>query len=275
MAKRAKGKRIALTPERLDRILQEKQRTQVGSIALLKAASDIPRGLSPHMIERWLSGGTKTALKHHYDFVINAYQSLSDNCQNTRRPIKGTVGRIKVTDEMRQQVAQIHNSMPANYLNSAPEKFTPVQMCHLINGRNKTIPVAIWGFLQEIKANAVSAPNRCGPETLGQSAIYQTKEDFPLTPSLRSKRNYKLRHVPGTEYVEITDAIYETLHAELRRTRVTPNTLLKHGDDAPRGLQIHTVSNWFSGKILSAEKHYLEYILKCYADLPDAPTPES
>ncbi len=262
-----KQQRIALTAGHLKKIRAEKRRTQVGSIALLKTAADKPDDLKPGLIDGWLSGSIKTAKPSHYDFVLGAYQALPDSCPNAKRPVKGAATRLTVTDQMREHLRRIHTNAPANYLKSAPGGFTPAKMAHLLSGRAKTIPVSIWRFMEGVLEERGTAA-----DLEGQIIPDLRAED--ILPAPRPRKHapvYKRRQYPGTHYVEITDALYNQLHHEKRRTRVSHKRLLKSRADIPKGLRELTVASWFLGKTLSAEKEYLDYILKCYAELPDAP----
>ncbi len=59
------------------------------------------------------------------------------------------------------------------------------------------------------------------------------------------------------------------MHEEVRRTGLTPSMLFRTLDDVPIGLTSRLASCWLSGRIGSAEQHYLEYFFQSYANLPD------
>jgi hypothetical protein len=258
---------ISLTAGHLKKIRAEKRRTQVGSIALLKTVDDKPADLKPGLIDGWLSGGIKTAKLSHYDFVLRAYRALPDSCPNAKRPVKDAPDRLTVTDIMRKRLRFIHTNAPANYLNEAPGDFTTVMMAHLLSGRAKTIPIDVWHFMEGTREERSTTV-----DSMGQIMPDLRAKDIPPAPRPRKGASvYKLRQYPGTHYVEITDTLYNQLHQELHRTRVSHKRLLNSRNDVPKGLRELTVANWFLGKIYSAEKDYLDFILKCYAALPDAP----
>ena len=257
---------VLLSKERLDALLAEKKRTNLGSIALLKNASDVPDGLKASTIDRWLAG-QKAVRKSHYRYVIQRYKSLPDNCANVRRPIRDAPGRIQVTAELRKKLRTLHGQAPLKYLDNAPCGFNDVKLAHVLSGRNKTIPSEFVDYLTalvDLRADGIEATNElCKPDL--------NVQDLPSNPPPRRKlAKFNLNKFPGAEYIVITDSIYRQLHLERRRTLVSHNRLLKFRDDVPQGLRAYTVQQWMLGSTQSAERRYLDYVLAAYAALPDA-----
>ena len=74
-------------------------------------------------------------------------------------------------------------------------------------------------------------------------------------------------------YIPITDKLRQRLIAERARTGVGPTALMRgsvHDADRPKTLKGQTISLWLSGKIMSARRSQLDYVLARWAALPDA-----
>lgn len=78
------------------------------------------------------------------------------------------------------------------------------------------------------------------------------------------------RHHKALGYVQISEAQYRKLHAERRRTLVSARRLVASAPDVPGGLRARHIDSWLLGRTLSAEEHYLEWVLEAYARLPTA-----
>lgn len=71
--------RIELDPEKLARIKAEAIRTGASGHSLLKYANgQAPDGLTPVVINRWISGKGATARSDHWAFVMEAYAKMPD-----------------------------------------------------------------------------------------------------------------------------------------------------------------------------------------------------
>lgn len=66
---------VEITPAFLSALLQEKERTGYGAIRLLRDTPGKPDGLTKHMVEAWLAGGTRSARTDHVEFVLQAWRS--------------------------------------------------------------------------------------------------------------------------------------------------------------------------------------------------------
>lgn len=77
-------KRISITPQylkSLERLIEEKN---VGLHALFSARTDIPDGLTPSIVDHWLSGNSRTARQDHLDFTRCAYEQCEPSIQITK-----------------------------------------------------------------------------------------------------------------------------------------------------------------------------------------------
>lgn len=268
--------RVPLTQQMVEDLNAEKARTGVGAIALLRAAEAVPAGLLPSRIEVLYRGAVRSVEEEIYRFVMQAYRAMPDAVPNSKRPVKNAIGRIPLTEEMRDRLAAIWAVMPSDALEGpdAPPGLTPSIIGHLLGTqseegrRDLTIRRDWWAFLTAYKAgsltepmNVKAAPSVPLPDLLGKE----------IPPPRPRKPAGRIPSYAGTAYVPITEALYRHLHAEIRRTRVSPKRLLSVLDDCPKGLTARQVSSWLRGTIQSAEERYLDYLSQQYARLPDAP----
>ena len=75
--KRHPNKRITLTPERIDALRRERDRTGVGPQGLLRPLkAELPKGLNHAKVTHWLGGRVQTVEQGHFDFVVEAWARL-------------------------------------------------------------------------------------------------------------------------------------------------------------------------------------------------------
>jgi hypothetical protein len=102
---------VAITNEIKQKLKREKLRTGLSAIALFKSEIDIPIGLTSGVVNRWLSGLTKTASRNHLDYVIGKWSDRQDDAGRVSIDGSRTITRgrkfpkpseewINVTDEM-------------------------------------------------------------------------------------------------------------------------------------------------------------------------------
>lgn len=66
---------VEITPAVLQALQQEKDRTGLGAIRLLRGVPERPDGLTHNMVQAWLDGATRTARKDHLEFALEAWRS--------------------------------------------------------------------------------------------------------------------------------------------------------------------------------------------------------
>lgn len=74
-AQRPAVEMVAITPSILQALHQEKVRTGLGAIRLLRSGTNRPDGLTHRMVQAWLDGGTRTARKDHLEFALETWRS--------------------------------------------------------------------------------------------------------------------------------------------------------------------------------------------------------
>lgn len=103
-----------------------------------------------------------------------------------------------------------------------------------------------------------------------------SKAEPDLTPEriqpARQRPNLDNHHLSDNRkllgYIVIDELQYQKLHNERMRTLVSSRRLVASAPDAPAGIDSRTIDNWFLGRIISAEKEHLEWVLSAYAKLP-------
>lgn len=255
--------RTGLTKDILQRLLQEKRRTQCGSVTLLKDAKEVPPGLTPMMVDSWLDGRVKTAAPEHLQFVLDAYAHIPDGEGGPNKPIKNAAGRVRITAELRTWIEEVHAQAPKGYLQQAPKGLTQVRMAHILSGRNKTMSREALEHLEGIALTVDDHDNRVVTPDLAADSIQPPRSRAPLKQRPRTS-------VAGIEYIEITDELYQDLHAEVRRSLVSPRRLLEDRRDAPEGFEATTAMRWYQGTLRAAERDHWDCLMRLYAALPDA-----
>jgi len=69
--------RIEITPDIMAALKDSRDRVKRFPSYVLAAATDIPQGLSPHIISSWFSGTAKTARKDHLNYVLDRCKQLN------------------------------------------------------------------------------------------------------------------------------------------------------------------------------------------------------
>lgn len=243
----------------LDELRRQRERTGLGSHAIVKHFGHTKDAPTPAMIENWLSGNQAFAKRSHYQLVLETY---------ARQPDLGPDGinssYVAVTDALRAELRQIHCQCASGYLRAAPHRFSASQMTHLLQGRRKKLSMELLQFFRNDARNVKPLP---------KPAPYPPVPDLGDVGQLptRPPRKYGRRVLPkGITYIDITAELHTQLHDEIARTRVSPRRLLRSLPDLPDGLNPQMVRNWHSGKIQSAEPHYVEFVMKAYRALPSA-----
>lgn len=136
----------ALTPAMLEALRTEKNRTGLGAHALARLPG-FPDGVSAPMLNNWLAGHTASLDPAHYQAVLEFYRTQTSALAPQRRPLKTTAGRIEITPAMRVVLREAHQRAPTGYLKRAPGGYSAVKLAHVLSGRDKTMPKAVWEFV--------------------------------------------------------------------------------------------------------------------------------
>lgn len=72
------------------------------------------------------------------------------------------------------------------------------------------------------------------------------------------------------ERVQLTDNIIGELLRQRKRSRVSPQILLRSAKNIPHGLTTEIIRQWLYRKTTTAQKNHLEYVLHLWRSLPDS-----
>ncbi|MEL6667007.1 MAG: hypothetical protein AAFQ24_12810 [Pseudomonadota bacterium] len=233
--------------------------------------------------------------------VETAPEGISDGTSRFR-----SEKRLKTTADMLAYI-QVHIKDADVNLALVQRRYFPQMQPYALNamiGRIlkqdlRTIREDVWNILFDYaqSIDPVTFPEIAHPEPTHapSKAIYAPKMPDPdrrartvadtyhdgLSPDLTEQRIFPPNHrdmenhtlptrLKNMRYVVIDDHIYQRLHDERRRTRVSVRRLIKGSANAPPSLKVHTADQWLNGRVLAAEKGLLDWVLDAYALLPDA-----
>lgn len=133
--------RIELDPEMLTRIKAEAIRTGASGHSLLKYANgQAPDGLTPVVINRWISGKGATARSDHWAFVMEAYARMPDASRGEQH-VK-LAERVAIPDEVLEDLQIWRNAclLPTHILRAAdvPPGLKPQVISNWLSGMSGT-----------------------------------------------------------------------------------------------------------------------------------------
>lgn len=202
-------------------------------------------GVSLQMIKGWLNGSIAKARPEYWDCIMDVLKGLPD----TSAPFSEDV--IAASREAR--FASSQKKVPAKKKRTViePKPIKKTRMLH-INDPTVTRPKARELNIRRLFCDL-------------------TKESLPDKEPWKPIRNVssRCRSYPKI-YQPIDEKVYDQLHAEIRRTFVSPTLLLSYFESAPSGLPPHRVSEWMRLVTRSGERVYVEWVLAAYALLPEA-----
>lgn len=120
-------------------------------------------------------------------------------------------------------------------------------------------------FIPETAPNVKATIRGINDTTTKPDLTFETLPQKRVWQSLRKRKSILDRG----QYVEITQDIYDQLHAEVRRTLVSPRRLFAISSDVPAGLRYHTANMWLYHATKSAEPRYISWVFKAYKRLKD------
>lgn len=198
-----------------------REKTGVGSVALLKNQRDCPEHLSPHDIQNWLEGRLISVPPEHLAYVLEKWESL---------PV---FEFGKITEEILDVLKEHwHRTKvgPDTLLKDAADKPEGLRP-HII---------AAW-------LNARSRSYR-------KDHLKYVLERWGAMPDAVNTR----RVLSG--YVEITQAQRDRLHELKERTGFGPQVLMRGAKDAPPGLGSDKIKAWIDGTIKTAKPEQMAYV---------------
>ncbi|WP_195819415.1 hypothetical protein [Roseobacter sp. MH60115] len=232
---------IKITPQLRVQLRKEAERTGKGPVAMLRGVrpSQID-GLTSNTVAAWMSGKIRSAEKHKVDLALERWRSLPDCDENLMLMLDEHRAHLRAELE---RTGITHRALFQG-LDDVPEGLTIGVFKSVLGGTTKTIRQRHYDYVVFV-LNAL--PDAKAPKTGRQS--WQ-----------------------GTERVTLTDEMRDALRCEKSRTGVSEKTLVAvmRADGGSLPPKSPTISNWITGKTLSARKDHYEAVLGRWRSLPDA-----
>jgi hypothetical protein len=205
-----------------------REKTGVGSVALLKNQSDCPENLTPRHIKSWLEGRLISVPPEHLKYVLGRWEAL---------PIF-EFGKITedILDVLKEHWHRTKVG-PVPLLKDAadkPEGLRPHIIAAWLDGRSRSYR---------------------------KDHLKYVLERWSALPDALNTR----RVLSG--YAEITPAQRDRLHELKNRTGFGPNALMRGAKDAPRGLGSGKIWGWLDGTIKTAKPEQLAYVFTRWESL--------
>ncbi|MCU7805669.1 MAG: hypothetical protein KZQ96_20985 [Candidatus Thiodiazotropha sp. (ex Lucinoma borealis)] len=235
-----------------DQLQQEMRRTrlspeQLSGLLASKASLDV----SPEKIRSAIRKNTKRFAADEWREVVAFLSTLPNAPRTTGKSIGMQEnglrhGYIPITDqylhELREEIARTNADI--NALVRDHETLTPAKVTSWKTRRVNTAPEEEWNYL------------------LARLQALPDKDD---SKDQRAKQPYLGRF---NDYVGITKKQIHTIVDHRERTGVGVATLLER-EGTPKGLRRHTVLQWLSGAIKTADPIYMAWVLQEYQALSD------
>lgn len=146
-----KSERESIADRDLSLLQAERERTNVGPVALVSHFDDLPRKLTAGMIEKWVRGEVMTAPAGYVELVLEKYRSLPDAPDGIERPLQA--GCILITDQMRRELEseleRTGASLASLIRRKPPElrKFRAMHITHWRVGRANSANKEAWHYV--------------------------------------------------------------------------------------------------------------------------------
>lgn len=216
-------------------------------LRLFKDDPNLPDGLSPGHINRWVGGLTKEVRADHLVYVFARLASLPDKISNIPAPwiaLDSTSRELLLTALHRANVTPETLMLR---LENIPHGLTARKIRRWSGGSTKRVNTLYWNFVLDALSNQA------------------TMQVPPAQKSRRIGRNY-----PGHRF--ITDDEHACLCSHRKRTGIGGIKLLNGATDKPKDLSAAMISGWLSGAIKTAEPSHLVYAMKRYEKMPSIRT---
>lgn len=139
-----RAEKIKLSPDIIETLCKERDRTSVGPQALLKAYKDKPKGLNHAMVTHWLGERIDTAKKEHVEFVLAAWGKLE------------AVTTVQMTTELlaelkdAQKRSGINAEMMMRWSDAGAMGLSVSKIKHCLSGKAKTMRADHVAFMMRV-----------------------------------------------------------------------------------------------------------------------------
>ncbi len=269
-----------ITKAQLSAIKSELARTGIRYTTLITMIPPKFSSLSSQMIINWLSGRIKTARPEYIRCVIDTLRKIPDPHPMPRKEA--------------QNVSQQTVQLASNKLGS--KKSQSSLKSDAVKSRQKGLDASIDARVKQRPAPAqpkkpatviepepivkdrklvLADPNIVMP----RKSDLQGRKVFPNLSDERLPHKPDWKPFPAASaqvlgypdmYRVIDEDTFDRLHAEVRRTRVSPALLVKSFKSTPPSLPARRIGEWMRLVTRSGEIKLINWVLKAYALLPDA-----
>ena len=220
--------------------------TGIGPCRLMRQAPQpTPQGLRSGTIQSWLSGVVKTARADHWQYVLDAWQSLPR--------------QIVITDDMRAQLQMLRTNggIGATRLlrltsEPVPPGLKASSVNRWLNGTAETARADHWHYVLDAWASLVQS---IAARTSSADTPPPQKVPVPAPP-------------PQPQRVPVTNDIRRKLQEQRERTGLGPSAFITAAGDRPKGLGHGSIAGWLSGTAKTARADHLEFVLRKWPTLP-------
>ena len=222
--------RIPFTDDMHKTIIALRDKSGVGSRALINGWDEKPEGLSRNLISTWVGRRVKTVDAGLYRATVTYWESLDSV--------------IPITPDMRKALCDEKDR-------------TGIGGEALLNYADEDIPSGL-------KNTTIKGWMR------GQSrTANETHYDFvmQLYSTLTPEKIYRRRYLEKDGHVELTKEIISTLKALKRDSGISTMRLLKGRKDIPKGLTSAIINRWISGDMKTARKGHFDYVVKAWQEI--------
>jgi superfamily II DNA or RNA helicase len=299
-------KKVDITPQIIEELKSEMQRTNVGSQKLYALHQEIwPEGLTPRILDYIFSKASKIISEPHLNWIKQTYKTLETVEQMKRVDITP-----QIIEELKSEMQRTNVGGPKFYTLHQeiwPKDLSPsIIACILRNTKTIAEPYLNWikqtyktlETVEQMKKVDITPQiieelkNEMQRTNVGSQKLYALHQEIwpeGLTPRIIDssifgntktiaepylnwiKQTYKtLETVEQMKKVDITPQIIEELKSEIQRTNIGGQKLYAlHQEIWPKGLTPRIIDGIFRNTKTIAEP-YLDFLIQTYASLPDA-----
>ena len=243
--------RTLITDSMLQKIRAERKRTCIPLPVLLRRDQEnVPEGLSAALINNWLQkpeNSIKTARTDHLEYILHAWKPYPDVETSYEKVIGRDATEVLVAPSI-VSVLKAH------------KRRTGVSAEMLLK-KQAEVPEGLT------IAEIIGWLDKHGGVKITQKRYL----DFVLQ-CWESEPHAEKRSTNNSGKQPLTKEIAQKLKDERKRTGVSQTKLLRiFAEDCPKGLNAGYINRWINRCAQTVNTYLLDYVLHCWAQLPDRP----
>lgn len=293
--------RVFLNQDFISLLESEAKRTGLGPKGLLKDRTDIPDGLTDTQIASWSAGTKRTnvrrtlkAPKSHIEYVKNLYAQTASSTRIliTEDLIAHFYSEAERTGTVSRAVTKGRKDFPEG-MNENSIFYWITKQVASAEKAHVDFAKKIYADLPDdkkisLKDDFVAALAKEVQRTgMGPKALFNDRNDIPdklkpqivvswLTKASKVARTTHIKYVtelyaatPDSTRRPITEEFAQWIESQIKRTGMSPETLLKNRTDVPDGLSARMIKRWRVMESDTAEEAHMDYIKQQYDAQPD------